>query len=138
MAEVSHVHARLTPFVQVVDLNSSTQNLNFNQVCLFFSVENRNRASALPAVHVGISCYRISSVFSAAARVATTQRLLSMAKTRSTPMLAGRRAIRQGLGLVTLAAAGSLAQNLPVPPLPYSYGSLVPFISEHALRVRLL
>lgn len=59
-----------------------------------------------------------------------------MVEVRSTPMLAGR-AIRQGLGLVTLAAVGSLAQNLPVPPLPYSYGSLVPFISEHALRVSL-
>lgn len=57
-----------------------------------------------------------------------------MAEKRSTPVLAGR-AIRQGLGLVSLAAVGSLAQNLPVPPLPYSYGSLVPFISEHALRV---
>lgn len=32
-------------------------------------------------------------------------------------------------------AVGSHAQNLPVPPLPYSYSSLVPFISEHALRV---
>lgn len=59
-----------------------------------------------------------------------------MAKIRSTPMPAGR-AIRQGLGLVTIAAVRSLAQNLPVPPLPYSYGSLVPFISEHALRVGL-
>lgn len=57
-----------------------------------------------------------------------------MVEIRSTPMLAGR-AIRRGLGLATLAAAGSFAQNLPVPPLPYSYGSLVPFISEHALRV---
>ena len=58
----------------------------------------------------------------------------TMVDTRSTPLLAGR-AVRRGLGLVTLAAAGSFAQNLPVPPLPYSYGSLVPFISEHALRV---
>lgn len=57
-----------------------------------------------------------------------------MAEMRSTPTLAGG-AIRQVLGIVVLAAAGSLAQNLPVPPLPYPYGSLVPFISEHALRV---
>lgn len=56
-----------------------------------------------------------------------------MAELRSAPRLAGR-AVRQGLGLATMAM-GSLAQNLPVPPLPYSYGSLVPFISEHALRV---
>eukprot|EP00752_Nemacystus_decipiens_P006267 g5651.t1 len=57
-----------------------------------------------------------------------------MVEIRSAPMLAGR-AIRRRIGLVMLAAAGSFAQNLPVPPLPYSYGSLVPFISEHALRV---
>lgn len=39
------------------------------------------------------------------------------------------------LALVAIAV-GSQAQNLPVPPLPYSYSALVPFISEHALRVR--
>ncbi|CAM9617328.1 unnamed protein product [Pylaiella littoralis] len=63
-----------------------------------------------------------------------------MGKTRSTPpaLVAGD-AVRHGLAallaVVSFAALGSHAQNLPVPPLPYSYGSLVPFISEHALRV---
>ncbi|CAN0420747.1 unnamed protein product, partial [Ectocarpus sp. 13 AM-2016] len=56
---------------------------------------------------------------------------MAMGKKSSTPTLVGR-----CLVLSTLAAVGASAQNLPVPPLPYSYGSLVPFISEHALRVR--
>lgn len=52
-----------------------------------------------------------------------------MDKTRSTPSLVVR------VVLAVAIATRSLAQNLPVPPLPYSYGALAPFISEHALRV---
>lgn len=40
-----------------------------------------------------------------------------------------------GWACVALALTRGRAQNLPVPPLPYSYSALVPFISEHALRV---
>lgn len=57
---------------------------------------------------------------------------MAMGKKSSTPTLVGK-----CLALATLAAVGASAQNLPVPPLPYSYSSLVPFISEHALRVRI-
>lgn len=53
-----------------------------------------------------------------------------MGRSTSTPTLVG-----QCLALVSIAAVGSRAQHLPVPPLPYSYSALVPFISEHALRV---
>ncbi|CAN0273966.1 unnamed protein product, partial [Scytosiphon promiscuus] len=53
-----------------------------------------------------------------------------MGRTTSTPTLAG-----QCLAVISIAAMGSRAQHLPVPPLPYSYSALVPFISEHALRV---
>ncbi|CAN0284171.1 unnamed protein product, partial [Hapterophycus canaliculatus] len=53
-----------------------------------------------------------------------------MGRTTSTPAL-----VQQCFAIVSIAAVGSRAQHLPVPPLPYSYSALVPFISEHALRV---
>lgn len=49
----------------------------------------------------------------------------------------GRRSTSAALSgaCIALTVATGLAQNIPVPPLPYSYSGLVPFISEHALRV---
>ncbi|CAM9692836.1 unnamed protein product [Ascophyllum nodosum] len=39
------------------------------------------------------------------------------------------------LSVSVLMSLGSQAQNIPVPPLPYDYSALVPFIGEHALKV---
>lgn len=51
-------------------------------------------------------------------------------------MMTGRWLSKPGwISSAILTISGCLAQNLPVPPLPYSYSALVPFISEHALRV---